>query len=92
MNPVQLFRIISVVAALSVGFWLPIQLIDFQLSNAFNIALDLGISLVSIMNLWLHFEKNEKSWRVAKNWLNLGVLLDIICFIPITLIEYFVFE
>ena len=92
MNHIQGLRILSILVALLVGFWLPVQLVDFELSFAWDIAIDVLVSAVSLINIWLHFEKNEENWRVGKNWLSIGVILDVICFVPFSVIEYAFFK
>jgi hypothetical protein len=92
MKHLQGFRIISIFAALLIGFWLPIRLIDFEMPIAWDIAFDLVISLVSFLNLWLHFKKSDETWRSFQNWIRLGVVLDILCFFPFSLIEYLLFD
>jgi hypothetical protein len=92
MNRFQCFRVISIFGALITGLWLPVRVLDFNLPIYWDIIFDLFIACISVLNLWLHFEKHEESAKTFKHWLTLGVILDVICFIPFSLLEYLIFN
>lgn len=91
MKKTQYLRLISIVGAFLVGFWLPIRLIGYTPRIEVEIIFDLIISCVAGLNLYLYFRQDFKSVTVFKDWLNLGVVLDFICLMPLSLFAYFIY-
>lgn len=87
MNTLQYLRLFSILNAMLVGFWLPLRLIGFSVPINVDISFDLMISLASVANIYIHFNKNDLSALNWKSWLSLGVFLDLICALPLLLIE-----
>lgn len=84
MGLLQYLRAFSVAGAFLVGFWLPLRLIGFVISTPLEIAFDLLVSAVAGINVYLHFKQREKH--------GLGLVLDVICMLPFSLIALAVFD
>ena len=91
MATTQIYRLFSIAGAFLVGFWLPIRLIGFVPPLSLEIVFDLLISLVSGINLYLHFYDSGDSPREFKSWRNLSVGLDLICLMPFGLLAFLYF-
>lgn len=74
------------------GFWLPFRLIGYLPSQDLEIVFDLLISAVAAANLYLHFSKPEKNFRKWQSWLSLGVLFDVICLLPLSLMALIIYH
>lgn len=88
MDLLQYLRLLSITAALVVGFWFPVRLIGFQPSFALEIFFDSLISVASIINVYLYFKEKKLSPNIRSNWLSLGLWCDLVCILPFALIEY----
>jgi hypothetical protein len=92
MNKIQIFRLMSMAGAFLVGFWLPIRLIGFTPPLELEIAFDLMVSVVSLVNLYLYFydtELDPKNWR---SWSGVTVWLDVICLLPLSMLGLLAFD
>lgn len=88
MNVTRILNIISIGGALIVGFWLPLHLIDFRTHIEIEVALELIVALISIINLFLHFHEKRHNPRLIRSWFHPSVLLDILAVIPWATIKY----
>lgn len=87
MSNLQKLRIVSIVSAMIVGLWLPLKLLKFPLAFELEVEIDLWISFVSIINLYIHFTEKDSPFTDWKSWLKAGVIVDVICIVPFYLIE-----
>lgn len=85
-------RLLSILGAFLVGFWLPVRIVGYVPPIHLEIIFDLMISAVSAINLYLYFYDTEKDFRKIKSWLRLGVFLDLICLLPLSLFAFTVFD
>lgn len=93
MERQQYLRLFSITSALLVGFWLPLKMIGFHFNPTIDFSFDLLISVAAISNLYLHFNGHKKiNARHWKNWLHLGVVTDLICLMPLMMIQDALFE
>lgn len=92
MTSTQVLRLISIAGAFLVGFWLPIRLIGFVPSMAMEVFFDALVSIVSALNIYLHFHTSSESPRQLRSWLQLGILLDVICILPLALFAFVFFD
>lgn len=92
MHVIQSLRLFSIAGAFLVGFWLPIRLIGFVPPMALEICFDLLVSLVAGTNIYLHFRQPFRSYRKPADWLHVGVMLDLICLLPLSLFAFLVFD
>lgn len=74
------------------GFWLPIRLIGYVPATEVEIFFDLVISFVSGVNIYLYFVTSERSPKNFSSWLNLGLALDLICLLPLSLFAFVFFD
>lgn len=88
MDRIQYLRLSSIAGAFLVGFWIPIRLIGFQPAASLEIAFDLLVSAVSVINLYLHFRDSKKDARNWRSWMNVSVFVDVICTMPFSLIAF----
>jgi voltage-gated potassium channel len=88
----QYLRAFSVAGAFLVGFWLPLRLIGFVIHTPLEVAFDLLVSAVAGINIYLHFKLHNKSARALSSWASTGVVLDLICVMPFSLIAMAVFD
>lgn len=86
MGMLQYLRIFSILSALSVGLWLPIHLIEYHLPFAVDLFFDLLISAASIVNVCLYFKETGASPKVFREWRRPGLLADLLCVLPLSLI------
>lgn len=91
MPLIQLLRLYSIVSALVVGFWLPLKMIDLSINPALALALDFLISSAAAVNIYIHFKERELAARKIRNWLATTVLVDLVCLLPLLLIEDWMF-
>jgi hypothetical protein len=87
MSNLQKLRIVSIISAMIVGLWLPLKLLKFPLAFELEVEIDLWISFVSIINLYIHFTEKDIQFKDWKSWLNIGVIVDVICIVPFYLVE-----
>lgn len=88
----QSLRLASIAGAFLVGFWLPVRLIGYEPAMAVEIFFDLLISAVSAVNLYLHFKEPRRHVQTWRSWLHPGVILDVICLLPLSLFAFVVFD
>lgn len=81
-------KIISVAGAFLVGFWIPMRLIGYLPDPHMEVAFDLLISIVAGINVYLYFSKPEKSIRNLNSWMSSGLICDLICLLPLSLIAF----
>ena len=83
---IQILRAISILTALMVGFWLPLRMLGYEISESITLCCDLLVSLASVINVYLFFKdptvSSRHSPRKISTWLNLNLVLDLICVIP----------
>jgi len=82
----QALRVISVLGAFLVGFWIPLRLIGYLPNVEVEVCIDLLISVVAAINVYMHFKSNAHGPKVIKNWLSFGLWCDLICLLPLSLI------
>lgn len=92
MEFIQWLRIVSVLGALSVGFWLPIRVIDFNFPVWIDFTFDLLVSAISVVNISIYFIESQKNYKEWRNWLAPSVVLDLICLMPFSIFEYVLFK
>ncbi|MEZ0391651.1 MAG: cyclic nucleotide-binding domain-containing protein [Pseudobdellovibrionaceae bacterium] len=92
MNQIQILRLASIAGSFLVGFWLPIRLIGFAPPMALEVAFDLLISFVSIINIYLHFHDVPDNPKKIRSWLKLDLALDLICLMPFSLFAFVLFD
>lgn len=92
MSKIQYLRLFSISTALTVGFWLPLRMNDFNVETSVELFLDSLISVAAAVNLYLYFKVHETDPRNWRNWLSINVLLDFICLMPLLLIEDWLFQ
>ncbi len=88
MGKTQILKIISVAGAFLVGFWIPLRLIGYIPDPHMEIVFDLLISAVAGINVYLHFNKPEKNIRKLSSWMSLGLVCDLICLLPLSLVAF----
>jgi hypothetical protein len=88
MSKTQNFRIISIVGAFLVGFWLPLRLLGYIPIKPVEIVFDLLITIVAFVNVREYFQQDFKSVKKLDDWFNLGLILDLICMMPLSLVAY----
>lgn len=64
------------------GFWIPLQLIDFRTHIDIEILLELIVACISVINVFLHFRNRKKNWRLIRSWFNFSLFLDFLAIIP----------
>lgn len=89
---IQTMRVLSIFGAFLVGFWLPIRLIGYNPPVAVEIFFDLLVSLVAGLNIYLFFHLTQENPWKFKSWLNLGLILDVICLMPLSIFAFLVFD
>ncbi len=92
MSTLQKLRIVSIISAMVVGVWLPLKLLHYPLAFDLEVSIDLWISFVSIINLYIHFKEKDQSAKEIKSWLAVGVVVDLLCVIPFYLVEEYFFN
>lgn len=88
----QQLTLFSIVSAILVGFWFPLKLLGYPLSDSLEIGTDALVSVASVVNIYLFFVENRLSPKSPKNWLHLGVILDLLCVMPFALVEFLIFH
>lgn len=88
MKHIQILRLISIAGAFLVGYWLPIKLIGYHPAPSLEITFDLLVSVVAGINIYLYFHKPYVSYKDPKAWLNIGLVFDIICLVPLSMFIY----
>ncbi|MGZ5278338.1 MAG: cyclic nucleotide-binding domain-containing protein [Pseudobdellovibrionaceae bacterium] len=92
MNRIQFYRLISITGAFLVGFWLPIRMIGFVPPLYLEVAFDLLVSAVSLINIYLYFYDTEKDPKELGSWAAVSLHLDLICVLPFSLAALVVFD
>jgi hypothetical protein len=92
MDYLQYLRLTSIAGAFLVGFWIPVRLIGFHPPMGLEIFFDLVVSLVSVINIYLYFNSTEKSPRDWKSWLSVSLFFDVVCFLPLSLVAFLLFD
>lgn len=87
MSNLNYLRLFSIVTALLVGFWLPLKMIGIHFATSIDVFFDLLISAGAAVNIYIHFRSEKKDCKVWQQWLSLTVILDLICLMPLMLIE-----
>ncbi len=75
-----------------VGIWLPLRMIGYIPIPALEVTFDLIVSAVAGVNIALYFQGTDRSFFKLNSWLDAGLLLDVICFLPITLVAFLFFD
>ena len=88
MGLLQYLRLLSIAAALVVGFWFPIRLIGFQPGFALEIFFDSVISIASIINTYLYFREKKLDPKLKANWVSFWLWCDLLCIVPFALVEF----
>lgn len=88
----QSLQLLSIGGAFLVGFWLPIRLIGYAPPVALEICFDLLVSLVAGVNIALYFKQPYKEIRRRDSWINLGLWLDLVCLLPLSLFAFLIFN
>ncbi|MGZ3769591.1 MAG: cyclic nucleotide-binding domain-containing protein [Bdellovibrio sp.] len=83
-----LLQLISVVGAFLVGFWIPLRLINHIQNPLLEVFGDLLISVVGGINVYFYFKRPTKNIHKLRSWINLGLLVDVICLLPLSLVVY----
>lgn len=89
MNRAQFFRLYSILGAFLVGFWLPLRMIGYFPSFDLEIAFDLLISSVSLLNIVVFFKDRQALHPDEREplWRQIGLLSDVICLLPLSLLD-----
>ncbi len=87
-NGTQWLRIISIAGSFVVGFWLPLRLIGYIPERWLEITFDFVISAVAAVNIVQYFAQDYKSYKAPRDWLSLGLIFDLICLLPLSLLAY----
>lgn len=90
MKKMWLWRGLSVVSALTIGFEAPLKLIDYTIPSWTVVFFDVLIPAVSILNLVLYFVETERDFRDWRSWLRLNVALDLANVVPVSLIAHLI--
>lgn len=88
MRKILLLQIVSVAGAFLVGFWIPLRLIGHIQQPYLEVFFDLLVSVVGGINVYFYFRKPNKSIRSVRSWFNIGLIFDLICLLPLSLIAY----
>lgn len=88
MTKLQSLRLFTIVSAIAIGLWFPIILIGYRAPLWAEIILDVLVSLASLVSLYLRFADTKVSPKEPRFWLRPGVLADLVCGVPLALIEY----
>lgn len=86
MPRMQYLRILSIFTSFIAGTWIPLRLIGYIPPMGVEVLVDLTISAVSLVNLYLHFVHHEKNFKNLQDWLSLSVFLDILCVLPFSIV------
>lgn len=92
MNRTQFLRLGSIIGAFLVGIWLPVRLLGFAPSVTQEMLSNVLIATVSFINLVHYFAEKHLDPRRLRSWLNVGVILDALCFLPLSFIAYTLFD
>ena len=84
---IQVLRFISISSAFLVGFWIPLKLINFAPNVYLEVIFDLLVSVVSAINIWFYFKKYKKISFKKFGLSQLGLIIDVFCFLPFSLIS-----
>jgi len=88
----QTLRVISVLGAFLVGFWIPLRLIGYLPNVEVEIFFDLLISLVAAINVYMYFKEVNLTASKSKTWINAGLWCDLICLMPLSLVAMIFFD
>lgn len=89
MLALRKLTLLSFIGSTIVGFWVPLHLIGHIQWPSLELSLNIVTCLVALINLKLHFQRKNLSPLEFKNWLNLGVLLDTLCALPIFPVAFY---
>lgn len=92
MIKTRYLRLFSIIGAFLVGFWLPVRLIGFTPDLSIEIFFDLLVSGISVINIYFYFKDCELDYKKIQSWLSIGVFLDLICMLPLSLFAFVVFD
>lgn len=92
MSVSQYLRLSSIAGALLVGFWIPLRLIGFIPAMPLEMFFDLLITLISGINIYLYFTDTGLNYRQLKSWFKLGLVLDLICLMPLSFFAFLFFD
>lgn len=67
-------------------------MIGFNFLMGTDLFLDILISCAAAVNIHIYFFERRASIRKVRNWLNVSVMLDLICLMPLLLIEDLLFD
>ncbi len=87
MGKLQNLRLLSILCALAIGFWLPIRVNGFVPNVSIEILFDLLMSCLAGLNLYLYFQTEGRDYRQIRSWLKVGLLLDLFCLLPLQLVS-----
>ena len=88
MKSLEIQRLISILGAIFVGFWLPLRMVGIEPPFSVNVIFYSMISLLSVNNISLNFRDQELSLARLSNWLRLEVIIDLLCVLPLSLIFF----
>lgn len=88
MKSIEIQRLIAILGALLVGFWLPLRMVGIEPPFSVNIIFYSMISVLSVNNIVLGFRDKELSLVKLANWLRLEVFIDLLCVLPLSLLFY----
>lgn len=92
MQKIQLIRIISILGAFLVGFWIPIRLIGYTPPLLAELGFCLVVCMVAGFNIYLHFQKTRLNPRQWQSWKSFGLVVDLICLLPVSLVALIFFD
>lgn len=75
-----------------VGFWLPVRLIGMMPPMYLEVTFDLMVTCISMINIYLYFYDNELEFKNISSWKSLSLALDVICFLPLSLFAFVIFN
>ncbi len=91
MTRLQYLLLFSIVSAIVVGFWLPLKMIGFDFLARTDLFLDSLISCAAAVNIYIYFHEKKLKPNKWIHWASPSVLLDLICLMPLLLIEDYLF-
>lgn len=74
-----------------VGLWFPVRLIGYVAPPELEIAFDIFISVISCLNLYLHFRESKEDPRRWRSWAKVGLICDLLSALPIALVTWLAF-
>jgi hypothetical protein len=92
MPVIQYLRMFSILAAIAVGFWLPLKMIGFTFLSSTDLLLDSIISCAAAVNIYIQVREKDFTPHEWRSWMKLGLWLDLVCLMPLMLIEDWLFQ